>query len=101
MRLRKFLILRRPWSARLEGRTALIQLNVNFLTACFAERQQGRIALNHPNASKHQEQYLRRAENIISGMQALTAGNANLSHPGRPRRRPTHDHASKGRKGPA
>jgi hypothetical protein len=37
MALRKFLILRRPPSGRLEGRTALIQLIVDFLTASCAE----------------------------------------------------------------
>ncbi len=32
MALRKSLILRRPWSGRLEGRIALVQLNFNSVT---------------------------------------------------------------------
>src|SRR4029077_10677314 len=39
MALRKLLILRRPRSGRLEGRTALIQAPVDFLTAAFARRR--------------------------------------------------------------
>jgi hypothetical protein len=40
MALRKFLILRKLRSSCLEGRTALIQLIVNFLTASFARMKE-------------------------------------------------------------
>ncbi len=36
MALRKFLILRRPQSGRLEGRTAFVQPNFNSFTGSFA-----------------------------------------------------------------
>jgi len=39
--LRKLLILRRPRSGRLEGRTTLIQTPVNFLTASIAGKKAG------------------------------------------------------------
>ena len=58
MALRKFLILRKPRSGCLEGRTALIQPMINFFTCPFAGKTMGTAQLmnvrrNRVNASEH------------------------------------------------